>query len=599
MQWPFAAWGATAVLAQAETPDAPPPRLVITGSDAASPPTITLHAYGIDSQGNAVNFGDGSVILMENNVPLDYQVAGQEQVGTLTVFLLDIPGGVSEQLPAIQDAILQYASAGNMMEGVDYVAIYQIGETGPVELLAPESFHNGVQNLFLTGPLTPETGATALIDSTMDMLNQLESLKPNPLMAASLVVMSDGTDVVSSRFTTGDVAPHAANLGFPIHTIWLDNAELPGLSIGRDYLAQLAAGSRGTAVQLANGDLSAIWNQINNLRSHAQLRYRMDDPVGGTLEISLSMADNPQAQATTTVEVSTTAPSVTIDLPLESRILSLPNLDKPVKLRFAATVTWLDGVERQLEAAQLVVNGTVIQDIPVKDINEFVGEIDNFVYGENRVQVAILDEQGFPVTSPPVNLTVNEGGRDIPEALDAGGGLSNVLPTLIFVVFGIALLLAAVYLVRRYDLPDRVKRPSRRQKGVGDTAVGQAVATYEEPYHTPTETAGAPVITSSEPFAYLEVLDSVTRMPDSLPLTTSQVRLGRSPAQSDIPFENDITVSRLHATLQLEGSHFRILDERSTSGTWVNEQQVPEYGIQLMDGDEIHLGAVHLRYREG
>jgi hypothetical protein len=524
-------------------------------------------------------------------------------VGTLTVFLLDIPGGVSEQLPAIQDAILQYASAGNMMEGVDYAAVYQIGETGPVQLLAPETFHNSVQNLFLTGPLTPETGATALIDSTMDMLNLLESLKPDPAMAASLVVISDGTDVVSSRFTTTDVAPHAANLGFPIHTIWLDNAELPGLSIGRDYLAQLAAGSRGAAVQLAGGDFSPIWSRINGLRDHAQLRYQMDDPAGGTLEIGLSMADNPEAQATTTVEVSTTAPSVTIDLPLDSRILSLPNLEKPVKLRFATTITWLDGVERQLEAAQLVVNGTVIQDIPVKDIHEFVGEIDNFVYGENTVQVAILDEQGFPVTSPPVNLTVNEGGRDIPEALDAGGGLGGVLPTLIFIVFGIALVLAAVYVVRRYDVVGKVKRPSRRQKGDEDAfpsaGSGQAVATYEEPYHTPTATAGEPVITSSEPFAYLEVLESVTRMPDSLALSESQVRLGRSPAQADIAFENDITVSRLHAILQLEGSHFRILDEHSTSGTWVNEQRVPEYGIQLMDGDEIHLGAVHLRYREG
>jgi len=77
-----------------------------------------------------------------------------------------------------------------------------------------------------------------------------------------------------------------------------------------------------------------------------------------------------------------------------------------------------------------------------------------------------------------------------------------------------------------------------------------------------------------------------------------QVRIGRSPSQAEIAFENDITVSRLHATLLLEGNHYRIFDEQSTSGTWVNEQQVPEYGIQLMDGDEVHLGAVHLRFRQ-
>jgi hypothetical protein len=48
----------------------------------------------------------------------------------------------------------------------------------------------------------------------------------------------------------------------------------------------------------------------------------------------------------------------------------------------------------------------------------------------------------------------------------------------------------------------------------------------------------------------------------------------------------------------LEGNHYRIFDEGSTSGTWVNEKAVPEYGVQLVDGDEVHLGAVLLRFRQ-
>ncbi|MGH2537483.1 MAG: FHA domain-containing protein, partial [Candidatus Promineifilaceae bacterium] len=97
--------------------------------------------------------------------------------------------------------------------------------------------------------------------------------------------------------------------------------------------------------------------------------------------------------------------------------------------------------------------------------------------------------------------------------------------------------------------------------------------------------------------AYLEVLEAVTRLPAAIGLTAEQHRLGRSPAQSDISLENDITVSRLHATVVLEGSDYRIYDENSTAGTWVNEQRVPDYGQQLMDGDEIRLGAARLRYR--
>lgn len=596
----FCMTGSTVLAQDEESPTLP--YLRIAGSDASSPPNIQLQVVGMDGQGNAIDFNGGGVVLKENNVPVDYQVTGSTPVGTLTVFLIDVPGGVSEQIPAIQEAVLQYASAGNMAEGTDYVAIYKISESGPVEVLAPTNFYNSVQNAFAV-PLEPETGATALVDSTMTMLNQMEALKPNPLMQEALVVMSDGTDVVSSQFATTDVAPNAANLGIPVHTVWLDNVNLGGLSIGRDYLAEVSAGSRGTAVQLTNTpDLAQIWSRITALRNHTNLSYLMDDPAGGNLELTLNLADNPDVQATTSVQVSTTMPSVTIDLPIESRMMSLPNLDNPVKLRFATTISWLDGVERQLEAAQLVVNGAVVADIPVQDINDFEAEVENLVFGENTVQVAVLDEQGIPVTSPGVNLTVQEGSREVPDDLDAGGVGSGVLSGLIWLVLLVALVLVGVYLVRRYDLLSKVKMPSRGTSTSSATGVSasseQSVDSYEKS-PTPSSTAGsAPIVMADEPIAYLEILESVTRMPEQMALKASQVSLGRSSAQSDIAFENDITVSRIHATLHLEGSHFRIFDERSTSGTWVNEQQVPEYGIQLMDGDEIHLGAVHLRYRD-
>ena len=84
---------------------------------------------------------------------------------------------------------------------------------------------------------------------------------------------------------------------------------------------------------------------------------------------------------------------------------------------------------------------------------------------------------------------------------------------------------------------------------------------------------------------YLEILESVTRMPEAIKLTAAEHRLGRNPSQSDIAFENDITVSRIQASVMLEGSDYRLYDEASSSGTFVNDQPVPEYGYQLLDGD--------------
>ena len=105
---------------------------------------------------------------------------------------------------------------------------------------------------------------------------------------------------------------------------------------------------------------------------------------------------------------------------------------------------------------------------------------------------------------------------------------------------------------------------------------------------------------AEQPFvmAHLEVINAQTLMPEELTLGDLEVRVGRSPAQSQIAFRDDITVSRFHAVLRLEGNRYRVYDAGSTSGTFVNGRQVPEYGLQLSDGDEIQLGAVRLRYRQ-
>ncbi|MCA9873692.1 MAG: FHA domain-containing protein [Anaerolineales bacterium] len=582
----------TAALAQDTQPA--PPRLHITNADTTSPPSIVLQAYGIDSDGSALALSASTVNIEHNGQPVTPEVAGTSPVGTLTVFLIDIPEGVADQIPAVQDAIQQFASDPTMREGTDYVAVYKVGESEPTQLLAPTNFHNSVANLFAT-PLEPETGATALIDSTMSLLNQIDGLKPDPAMVASLVVMSDGTDAVSTQYSDVDVAPRAATLGIPVHTIWLTNTALPPVSqeIGQNYLSSVSAGSRGMAARMENpGELPPIWQRVASFRDQTRLRYVVDNLGGGEADVVLSLADNPEVRAETTVEVSNSVPSIVIDLPPESRLLTLPNLDDPVKLRFTTAVSWLDGVDRSVEAAQLIVNSTVVQDIPVNQLSSFEAEIDNLVYGDNNVQVAILDDQGIPVTSPPILLTVQEGSRDIPEELATGSTLGTIARTLFILLLAAAVIGALIFLAVRQGWLTRLSTGARPRRERPVTASYDEAPAQDEYY------AAGPVVSSTEPIAYLEVLESVTRMPDFLALNTNLVKLGRSPAQADIAFENDITVSRMHASLHLEGAHFRIFDERSTSGTWVNEQQVPEYGIQLMDGDEIHLGAVHLRYRE-
>jgi len=202
------------------------PQLSITGNDVTNPPTIVLYAVGRDAEGNAIDFTTEPLKLTSNGTAVVPSVTDTYPVGTFTVFLIDIPTGVEEQLPVIRDSIKQFAGPGSgMQEQIDYIAIYQVGETEAISLLPPDNFYNSVQNFFVDD-LIPETGSTALIDSLVSLLDRMEALKPSPEMASSIVVMSDGTDVVSTLNEPTDIYTRTARLNLPIHTVWVDSTDL-------------------------------------------------------------------------------------------------------------------------------------------------------------------------------------------------------------------------------------------------------------------------------------------------------------------------------------------------------------------------------------
>ena len=623
--------------------------LFLTKADASSAPTITLRAYGVNPQGTPLDLSPGNLVVTNNGLGINNLTSGgPEAVGTFTVFVIDIPPGVQAQFPAIQQAIEQFASPPNMQEGLDYMAVYRVGETAAIQLLEPTHFYNAVRNFFAT-PLEPEGGPTALIDSLVGLLNNIETLKPDPNMYTSLVVMTDGTDVVSTQFGEQDVVSQANAARIPIHTMSLNNVNLQpaGQEAGQTYLTGLAAGSRGVATALDDpSGVQSIWERIAAFRNHSLLQYTVENLTAGEQQVVLGLANEPATQVQTAVTVSAAAPSVTINLPEESRELTLDNLETPVQLSFSAAVSWLDGIQREVTNAELLVNGTPTQSIDVTQLDRFSVQISSFTYGQNTVQIAVTDDQGQRATSPAIVLTVNEGETSLPEGVQGQGEASNILRYVIacFVVLVLLVLLALLAVAtRRWRILHRLglapalrripflrpyledaaevqqygRQAGQYQREFQQYAPGSdqeewdqpqdydrqqnwpAANTWDQPQdQPPTPWPAVQQPQMNRPTApYLEILESVTRMPPIVDLTAVEHRIGRSPTQADIVFENDITVSRLHASIVLENNAYRIYDEGSTSGTWVNEQAVSNQGQTLNDGDEIRLGAAVLRYR--
>ena len=77
-------------------------------------------------------------------------------------------------------------------------------------------------------------------------------------------------------------------------------------------------------------------------------------------------------------------------------------------------------------------------------------------------------------------------------------------------------------------------------------------------------------------------------------LGSEPVTIGRSP-QCAI-FLNDMTVSRMHATIEPEDGCYVIRDANSFNGVWVNNENVE--ARTLRPGDFIQIGTFCLQYEE-
>ncbi len=120
-------------------------------------------------------------------------------------------------------------------------------------------------------------------------------------------------------------------------------------------------------------------------------------------------------------------------------------------------------------------------------------------------------------------------------------------------------------------------------KFIGETQAFRPIAVYPEEKET-----------SPKPLD--EATFSIVKGPqvgNIFRLTAEELTIGRSP-QCDI-FLNDMTVSRMHASMRRTPAGYEIVDAESFNGLWVNNLNVK--GAVLKDGDVVQIGTFCLVYQ--
>jgi hypothetical protein len=84
-------------------------------------------------------------------------------------------------------------------------------------------------------------------------------------------------------------------------------------------------------------------------------------------------------------------------------------------------------------------------------------------------------------------------------------------------------------------------------------------------------------------------------VPTPIPITGDQVIFGKDPARVSLVL-SDPSIEPVHACLRLVEGVYRISDEGTTAGTWVNYTPVSKEGATLEHGDLIHIGRIGFRF---
>lgn len=596
-------------------------------------PTLLIDVAGIDAFPGVdlqVNARDGSgemldltrqfiAVTHDGTIVDDVRLIGDVDVGTYTVLLLDLPPGVADSLPALQDAILNFASEPTMKDQVDYVVVYRVGEGEPVQLLAPTNFINGVENEFRTQPPDTDAGPTALIDTLSALLDDVSGSQPLPELRPSIVLFTDGTDAVSEAEPDAVIA-RAVELGIPIHTIAVDNVDLGefATTAGREFLAELSAQTGGIGRILDEPEMvSDIWNRIAATRSNTIVRYIVPEPAAGTFDVTLSLPDMPEVPAaTTTVTIPGDIPTIvfTNEPPTdengdsaETYTVSMPTPGDELRLHFTTESGWLDGTARTIAAAQLVVNGEPGPEIDPARLDNFSAEISGLTTGLNTIALIIEDADGKQARTDDLLLMVSEGEASVPQSLRTPLTTAGLIG---LILLGVVVVIVIVWLVRTIlrRMRERANRPKYvdpnprpKQRAEPTRIVDQESEATTPPVSEPTtqpEQAPPPPAPPVSGTARFELLRTATELPQRVAVSRPEFLIGSAPT-ADLALVDDPDVARIQATVIQDGVVYRIFGEIDAPQLFINDLPVPDYGAQLTDGDVIAVGDVQLRFLRG
>lgn len=575
----------------------------VTNVDASRFPDIQFQLRAVELDNKVVtNLNSANLSVYEDGqlVP-DAQVTPRDDGPINVIFVIDqgrLANYQSFGLSNIRLAISTLVSGGYFVDGRDTVQALgrqNINSDQTVTLLPPT--HSGADLTTWAANFNFQRGNNATkgllgVDEAITAMTQLVPLSGS--QTAAVIFITRYVEDPSSQVAVTAAQNTAATAKQGFISVYAFQTDL-----SRTYnqpLQALATGATGVYVPLNRNtvttDVSSVYQAIAAQRTVYTVAYRSTVGTSGKRQITINAAQPPATGVAGSYEVALQPPTVSIVEPTIDSTLrreAKPSADGTIfsydisRVKVTADVSWPNN-PRNIKSAQLFANGVLqgaVQPPSGATSIEFEWDISDVVKeGLNPIQleVGVTDELGVEASaSSTVNVEVVLPPPPEPEdpttaflskywvVLALGSaGLLAVIPISLLILF-----------MTRPKQPQEQAGPAQFGGGAQDTLIGIA----------PSKQKGLGAI---------QVIEGPKGLiGENINIYKTTTTLGRSPESADIVFypNEQSSVSRLHCTVQFDGRTFKLTDNNSTSGTWLNGRRIrPNVSVELRDEDEVILG---------
>lgn len=587
----------------------------LSQSDDSKFPTIRFFLDVHDEEGNFIHDVEvNQVSIIEDGKPLPAANIMETKPGLQFVVALN-PGPSfairNSQAISRYDIISQHLS--NWAEsriGSDIDDLSLIINNGP-EISHVNNTQQWLQTLKTSQ--VDARNATPNLDSLFRAVTIANDVTPRPGMERAVLFITPAIETQQIEPLDNLIA-QVQQQDTSIH-VWLVSSSGGFQTAGVKKLTELANLTGGTFFAFSGEEtIPDLESFLRELRFIYEVNYHSEITGGGLHQISAQVQTENSLIETNLLEI-----EIDLQPPLPAfisppiRIIRQPEnteeaspekkkgeaLLQPTQQGFQVVFDFPDGRKREIVSSALLVNGEVVAENNSPPFDLFTWDISGISTGGTfSLQVQATD--AFNITGRSVEIPVIIGVEQISQ--DPWQVIRDNTPmliTLAVIVSGAILLLVLILGGQLRPRPVRLSQTRRKKQDpvTQPVSIDDDIARRNIPAWVNRLQRSQPS-SSAKALAYLYPLSDNTLMADAPPLTINadEILIGSSSEQASLVLQ-DSSIEELHARLvrKAEGS-FRINDEGSIAGTWVNYSPVSKNGADLEHGDLIHIGRLGFRF---